>query len=411
MDVRILPSELKGETDAVTSKSMAHRQLICSALSDKVCKVKIDNFSDDILATVNAIKSMGCEVKIDGKYAEVFPLKKSSGIKIIDCNESGSTLRFLLPVVASLGITAEFTGKGRLPQRPISDLLNVMSEHSVKIGEGFPIKIQGKLTGGNYKIKGNISSQFISGLLFALPLCDEDSVLTVTEPIESKNYIEMTVKVLEDFGIKIERNNNTFYIKGKQKYIGKNSFSEGDWSNASYFLAKGIFVKNIKKESVQGDKNILEILKKFGGKIEEKNNGFRWVYNDTFGTVIDASDVPDLVMTVAAVAAVSHGKTEIINAERLRLKESDRIKSTVKMLNDLGVNSEETENGIIINSSGKIKGGTVDSFGDHRIVMACAIMGAGSENGVVIKNAEAVRKSYPDFFEDFKKLGGVMNVI
>ncbi len=393
MITEIIPNKLSGKIKAISSKSVAHRMLICASLADKESKLQIDTTSLDIEATVSALVSLGAEITIDGNIYTVTPIKDKKDA-FVDCNESGSTLRFLVPVGAALGKKCTFTGKGRLPSRPMKTLTEVLRDNGVRVNDSFPIEIEGVLAKGKYTLDGSVSSQFVTGLLLALPNVGGGEI-EVTGEMQSKSYIDITLSVMEKFGVKVEENGNRFIVPDT-KFTSADLTAEGDWSNAAFFLASGVEVENLDINSEQGDKKIVQILKKL---------------NESGDIEIDVSDIPDLVPIIAVKSAVRKGRTSIINAERLKLKESDRILSTVSMINNLGGSATGTENSIIIDGKEKLSGGDVDSFNDHRIVMASAIAAQYSENKVVINGAEAVNKSYPNFFEDYKKLGGVCNVL
>ncbi len=393
MITEIIPNKISGKINAISSKSVAHRMLICAALADKESKLQIDTTSLDIEATVSALINLGAEIKIDGNIYSVAPVKDKKDA-FVDCNESGSTLRFLVPVGASLGKKCTFTGKGRLPSRPMKTLTDVLKDNGVKVNDSFPIEIEGKLTKGKYTLDGSVSSQFVTGLLLALPNVGGGEI-EVTGQMQSKSYINITLSVMEKFGVKVEEEGNKFIVPDT-KFTSADLIAEGDWSNAAFFLSAGVKVENLDINSKQGDKKIVQVLE---------------TLNKSGDIEIDVSDIPDLVPIIAVKSAVRKGRTSIINAERLKLKESDRILSTVSMINNLGGNAVGTENSIIIDGKEKLSGGTVDSFNDHRIVMASAIAAQYCEKSVVIKDAEAVNKSYPNFFEDYKKLGGVCNVL
>ncbi len=394
MNVSITPTSLKGELKAISSKSVAHRMLICAALSDGESLIEIDNSSEDIEATISALQNLGAAIEKNENIYKVKPVQKVSSA-ILDCGESGSTLRFLVPVCASLGVKTVFTGRGRLPERPMDTLTDVLQKHNVKVNKGFPLEIEGKLPKGRYTIDGSVSSQFITGLLLALPLAGGGEI-EISGSFQSKSYVDITVSVMEKFGVKVEEKGNTYIVPDK-KYVSANLVAEGDWSNSAFFLTAGICVTNLDANSKQGDRKILEVLKELEKEDEE--------------IFIDVSDIPDLVPIISVKASVRKGKTNIINAERLKLKESDRIFSTVSMINSLGGQAEGTDNSIIIYGKEKLKGGTVNSFNDHRIAMASAIASVFAENEIIITDADAVKKSYPDFFEDFRKAGGIVNVL
>lgn len=415
MDIIIRPADLCGEIKAVASKSYAHRLLILSSLSDKKTVIKCDSGSDDIDATINCLNSLGAKVeKISGGFA-VTPvtyagINKSS---ILDCGESGSTLRFLVPVACALGAESVFYGHGRLPQRPMAPLYEALITHGISLSANCPLRCGGRLKGGLFTLPGNVSSQFISGLLLALPLLDEDSVIELTGDIESRDYIIMTLSALRHFGIRIEFYGKYLNIKGGTKYISAGNVTvEGDWSNAAFWLCAGAIGKHSVKctgldiNSSQGDKAITGILSEFGARVSLSDNSVTVSNSDLYGTELDARDIPDLVPALAVVAAAAKGKTVIKNASRLRIKESDRLYAVTKTLSDLGAEISETDDGLIITGQKRLKGGKVDSFGDHRIAMMAAIASVVCDNPVLIENAGSVKKSYPDFFSDFTYLGG-----
>lgn len=394
MNIRITPHKLEGSIKAISSKSVAHRILICAALANGKSKVEIDSTSADIEATVSALESLGAVIEKDKSTYTVEPINDANSA-LVDCNESGSTLRFLVPVAASLGKKCVFTGRGRLPQRPMSVLTDEMKKHGVVVNDGFPIEIDGKLEKGKYYISAAVSSQFITGLLLALPQVGGGEIV-LTGNLQSKSYIDITLSVMEKFGVRVTETENG-YIVPNQSFEAASLRAEGDWSNAAFFLSCGAEVLNLDYNSKQGDRKITEILETLESERE-----------DVF---IDVSDVPDLVPVICVKAAVRQGRTHIINAERLKLKESDRILSSVAMINSLGGSAKGDDNSIVIDGKPRLCGGCVDSFNDHRIAMAAAVASQYCENEVTIIGAQAVNKSYPDFFEDFKKLGGICNVV
>ena len=380
MDIRITPAKLRGKVKAIPSKSDAHRTLICAALSNYTDIGKIPVASEDVKATVNALKIL-------------------NGAKTADCGESGSTLRFLLPVAAALGISAEFKGSGRLPERPIKPMLDLLREHGCSIdGDALPFVVQGALQSGVYKVRGDISSQYISGLLLALPLLEGESKITLTTHLESRPYVDLTKNKLRTFGVSVITVSDGWLIPGGQKYTSpKNISVEGDWSNAAFWLTANALGSNIKvtgldDNSCQGDLRIRDLTLK--PKLS-----------------IDVKDIPDLVPILAILACGAKCDTVLRGCARLRFKESDRIKSVCAMVNNLGGVAEEKSDRIVIRGTGSLKGGSVQSENDHRIVMAAAIAATICENDVVIQDAEAVNKSYPHFFKDYNSLGGNAHAI
>ena len=420
MEMRCTPAILSGKIKAISSKSHAHRVLICSALASEPTKINCNVLSKDIAATVECLKMLGAEIKIEENTLFVNPQKFSEKAEI-DCGESGSTLRFLLPVVSALGIDTTINAHGRLPERPLSPLKEELEKKGVvfKTDNKYPLHITGNLQSGEYELAGNVSSQFVSGLLFALPLLNGDSKIKLIPPVESKSYIDMTVATLRDFGILIEETENTYIIKGNQKYISPKEITiEGDWSNSAFFLCAGalskdgVTVSGLNINSTQGDKKILDILKRMGASVEVNDDEITVKKNKLMGTMVNGGDIPDLVPIVSVMGAMcDKGVTHIVNASRLRLKESDRIATTEALLTKVGAAVSETDDGLVIWGENDLIGGRVEGANDHRIVMSAAILSCLCALPVDIVGAEAVNKSYPHFFEDFNSLGGKANVI
>lgn len=418
MKATVSASKIQGEVQAIASKSVAHRYLIAAALADKEVFVGCHSVSEDILATANCLRAMGAGVirKKDGFLVSPIDRKKiDNGLKQLPCNESGSTIRFLIPVVAALGINGEFLKNGSLVNRPLKPLDEEMAKKGAILVEknGDVVAVEGKLNAGIYELPGNVSSQYITGLLFALPLLDGDSEIRITTALQSEDYVKITLDTLKAFSVSAIYENNCFYIQGKQVYTVKSETNvEGDWSNAAFFMTGAaiggseITYTNLNGASLQGDKAVVDILRNMGAHIHVTGDVYNVSGNKLKATDIDAKPIPDLVPILALAAAVAEGETVIRNAERLRIKESDRLKTVYETLNTLGADIEEQEDGLIIRGKYKLKGGTVSSFNDHRIAMMAAIASIVCEEEVVILQAEAVNKSYPGFYEDFKKLGG-----
>ena len=391
-------SILNGAVTMPPSKSAAHRALACSFLAGGGSVEPIID-SKDMRAMQQAISAL------------------QNGNATVDCIESGNTLRFMLPVAAALGKNVTFIGSGRLPERPIGDYLRLFPEHGVKcVSNGkLPVTIEGKLTGGRYEIAGNISSQYITGLLLALPILEEDSEIVLTTKLESKPYVDLTIKVLSDFGVSVEETECGYFIKGNQKYIKRDYIVEADWSQAAFFLAAGaiggdVTLKGLRPDSAQGDKEIVDIIRRFGADIEISENEIRCRKAALCGINVDVTDIPDTVPAIAVTAAFAKGKTVITGAERLRLKESDRIESVVTNLKKMGVAVEETRDGMIITGSA-VHGTKLDGYNDHRIIMAFSVAALFANGKTEISQADSVNKTYPAFFEDYNGLGGKANVI
>ena len=395
MNVTIKPTSLSGVVEAVSSKSDGHRKIICAALAETETEIVINNISDDIEATLSCIKNLGGDFSKTEKGFLIKPICEKKDKVSLDFRESGSTARFLLPVASAICENGEFTGSGRLPERPFAELTSQMRRNGVGVSaDNLPITTKGILKSGVFELPGNVSSQYISGLLFALPMLDGESRIKLTSQLMSAPYVDMTLDVLSRFGVEADVLENEYIIKPQRFISPKKLEVEGDWSSGAFWVVADKICGNVKIEGMnpkshQGDKRITEILDE---------------------TEIDARDIPDLVPILAVLAASRVGKTRIFGAERLRIKESDRLYTVTKCINDLGGNAEETDDGIIITGTGRLAGGEVDSFNDHRIAMSCAIASCICENEVKILNAECVKKSYPAFFDDFRKLGGVIDV-
>ena len=413
MKAIITPTRAMGEISSIASKSVAHRLLICAALSDEKTVIRCANINKDIIATVDCLNAMGADICYEDSCFHISPIDTKVNSKFLMCNESGSTLRFILPIAAALGGEWNFIMEGRLPQRPLSPLKEELEAHGISFN--YPASnnlcISGKLSCGEYSISGNVSSQFISGLLFALSIIEGKSFLHVTGEIESAPYIEMTVDALEKFGAEITRDNNTFTVIGKKLQAQKNLEVENDWSNAAFPLCAAalsggcVTLNNVNFLSRQGDMKILDLLNAFGAKVTKNENSVTVKGNKLHGIEINAEQIPDLVPVIATVAAGAKGTTKIYGASRLRIKESDRLASTYEMLTRLGANVTLTDDGFVINGKDRLSGGAVDSYNDHRIAMSAAVASTICENKVTVIGAEAISKSYPDYWKDVSKLG------
>jgi 3-phosphoshikimate 1-carboxyvinyltransferase len=403
-----------GTIQAIASKSMAHRLLICAALAQGDTLVLCQNRSEDIDATADCLRALGARIayKNDGFLVSPMAGVETDKPVVLNCGESGSTLRFLLPVCGALGVHALFHMKGRLPQRPLTGLREAMEAHGCKLTHPEPtvLSCEGKLTSGLYRVPGDISSQFVSGLLFALPLLDGHSQIHVEGLLASQPYADMTLDALALFGISAM---DDYGIAGAQAYRSPGEARvEGDWSNAAFWLCAGaigassVTCTRLNPASKQGDRAVVDLLRRFGARITVEGDAATVLPAVLNGIDIDAQDTPDLVPVLAAVAAVAQGTTIIRNAQRLRIKESDRLRTTTEALNCLGANVTEAPDGLIIHGKKRLAGGQADSHGDHRIAMMAAVVSAACTGPVVIRNAQAVNKSYPGFFEDFAALGG-----
>ncbi|MDP4133448.1 MAG: 3-phosphoshikimate 1-carboxyvinyltransferase [Bacillota bacterium] len=418
MKVTIKPAFLEGTIQSIVSKSHMHRLLICAALSKSGTHIPCYASSKDILATAGCLNALGAKIQTscDGFY--VSPITESeTGKAILDCGESGSTYRFLVPIICALNRPSQFKLSGQLPKRPMDELWRVLEDHRVRIcGKGSEcVSITGHLTPGRYEIPGDISSQFISGLLFALPLLSQQSEIVISGTAKSLGYIRMTLDVLKTFSVNIIPTKSGFVIPGAQQFVTPEDISpEGDWSNAAFWLCasaaggKSITVAGLNMDTSQGDSAIIDILKRFGADVKISGNSVTVNPGTMHGININAGDIPDLVPAIAVAAAAAEGTTVIENVNRLRFKESNRLHAICETLNRLGGESEFTDDTIVIHGHGNLSGGIADSFGDHRIAMMGSVASVICKNDVIINGAQAVEKSYPAFFDDFISLGGML---
>lgn len=414
MKIKIYPSKCSGEIKIPSSKSMGHRAIICASLANGKSIISNLDYSDDILATIDGMRKLGANIQCEKDKLIIEGIKNFDDLKdnIIDCNESGSTLRFFIPIFSLTGEKISFTGKNRLLKRPQKIYEEIFKEQNLYyFQDEDKIEIEGKIKAKEYFIDGNISSQFISGLLFTLPLLEENSIININPPFESASYIDLTMEVLKEFGITINKVTPLrFEIQGGQKYIAKDYKVEGDFSQLAFFAVLGALNNDLKCTGVnlnskQGDKAIIDILKKSGVKIEEIEEGYLIHKGKVKGCKIDLGDCPDLGPILNVLAMYGEGEFKIFNAGRLRLKESDRISAMEEELKKLGVEIETTEDEIKILGK-KNYLGNIEVFGhkDHRIVMSLAIAGTMLEKPIIIDGAEAVEKSYPKFFQDLESL-------
>ena len=430
MNVICYPSVLSGSVSAIPSKSDAHRKLICAALSGQQCFLDMHGtFCDDIAATIRCLEALGAVFEAHPSGLSVNPIRRQPSAHL-NCGESGSTLRFLLPVAMTVCSDVSVTGSGRLPERPIGTLVHAMSAHGVHFSQDhLPLRATGTLTGGVYEIEGNISSQFLSGLLMALSFLDTDSEIRLTTPLQSSKYVDMTLDTLRLFGARIESEAENgllrYRIKSKQMHHIQDSLPvDADWSNAAFWLTAGaiqpsgtVRVSGLNPDSVQGDKEIAGILSRTGANLTMTDKSGSCGGSETTvscGTLdefnVSMEEIPDLLPILAVRAAVGNGICRFTNAERLRLKESDRLTATAELIRALGGNVDELADGLTV-YGGQLTGGTVDGKNDHRLVMAAAIAALRCENPVTILGAEAVNKSYPGFFDDYKALGGLVQTV
>ena len=407
----ITPKTFSGEIIAPPAKSFAHRILICAFLSNKEITVRNIGDSVDVFATLSALQTMGAQVeKIDGGV-KIKKTQISSDKLIINCFESGSTLRFLLPVACALGLKAEFTGKGKLLERPVKELVDVINRKGAKIRV---LLVDGKLSSGVYEIAGNISSQYITGLMLALSVIDGESEIIIKGETVSKPYIDITLSVLNDFGVKVTKTENGYKIVGGYNPKTNDITVEGDWSGSAFPLSLGaingnVTISGLNLSSVQGDRKIIDILKSFGATVIENGDKVTVKKSNLKGIETNVENVPDLSQVIAVLGAYASGETKLYGVERLKLKESDRIQAILSTLSVAGVNAEYDGEKITVHG-GKVTGGKFDGGKDHRTVMSAVVLASGAETGSKIIDAKYYEKSYPTFVSDYKKLGGEINV-
>ncbi len=417
MIAMLSPAKLSGTIPAIASKSDAHRLLILAALCRGETRLLLEQRSADIDATIACLCALGATITLLPDGVLVHGIERVNENPLLDCGESGSTFRFLLPVAAALCEHARFTGSGRLPERPIGELMQVLQAHGVAFSaERLPFETAGKLTGGHFSLPGNVSSQYLTGLLLALPLMQAQSTVSLTTRLESAAYVDITLHALKRFGVQVETQNGSYFVSGKQAIQSPGTLRvDGDWSNAAFFLAAGalgnpITMTGLHLDSPQGDKAILNALRRFGARVETTADTITVSPAKRSGCTIDVGETPDLLPILAVLGACVAGETCLINAARLRLKESDRLASVFAMLRALGGRVEELPDALVI-TGGELAGGTVDSCRDHRIAMSAAIASICCAKQVTILVADAVKKSYPAFYDDFNRLGGHADVV
>ena len=422
-----------GRVTLPPSKSVAHRAMLCAALSRGSCALSHMAGSQDIDATARAIEALGGEVRLEEDrglcLVEGAGLGRAQG-GVIHCGESGSTLRFLIPIACALGGRWTFTGEGRLPQRPLDVYRELLPAHGVWYQdpgrEFLPLTVEGRLEPGVFTLPGNVSSQFITGLLLALPLLPGDSEIVLTTPLESEGYVNLTLQAMERFGVTACRTSRGWRVPGGQRYRPHNLAVEGDWSQAAFFLTMAalapagaqVELAGLSRDSLQGDKACVELFEGFGLDLRWEgdlllcgNPRAGEPFRGLRGQVIDAAQIPDMVPALSVCAALSQGETAIVNAQRLRLKESDRLAAMEAALTALGGKVLSREDGLVLKGVETLKGGRALGVNDHRVVMALAGAALGSRGPVTVTDAWSVRKSYPGFFDDFMRLGGIAHVL
>ena len=412
LEKRIPPGPRRGALTAPASKSLVQRLFLCAALGRGDTVVRCGDLSRDAAATLRCLEALGAEVRTEGDEARIRGPEAWRTGADLPCGESGAALRFLLPLLGALGLEARLLPEGSLARRPLSPLWELLEARGMVLRrEGDAVRCAGRLKAGAYALPGNVSSQFVSGLLFALPLLAGDSELTVTGPLGSADYVNLTEEALRRCGVRLERRGQTWRVPGGQTYAPPPALTaEGDWSAAAFFLCMGalspagITVRGLDPASGQGDRRVLDLLRAAGAAVTVSEAGITVRRGALRPFDFDADPCPDLAPPLAVLAAACPGESRIIGAGRLRLKESDRLRTTAALLKALGGAAEETAEGLVIRGGKLLSGGGADAFGDHRIAMAAALAACACRGAVTLRGAESVEKSYPRFWGDFDAL-------
>ena len=419
MDVTVENTDhLEGVVSAPPSKAYSHRMLIAASLSNGTSKIFNPLVSDDTQATLEAIKALGAQTELHKNYWTIHGQETlKTPDQPIDCRESGSTLRFMIPVATLAPGPSTFLFGASFERRPVTPLLESLKElgaESIIQRNGSSVMVcGGRLRGGKTSIRGDISSQFISGLLFASPKAKEDTEIAVTTQLESKGYVEMTLEVLVKHGLEgtITPSLSRLWIPANQNYVPSDHTVPGDFSSAAFLLAAAavtssrVSVNRLEYQTSQGDKAIIDILQDMGASVKIGDDSVEVEGGQLVGVDIDAKDIPDLVPVCAVLACYAKGRSEIYNAKRLRYKESDRLNSIYTELKKMGADIVVNEDGLTINGSHTLKGTTIDPHNDHRIAMSCTVAALGAVGETKIQNVECINKSYPQFFNDLRVLG------
>ncbi|MBQ6998380.1 MAG: 3-phosphoshikimate 1-carboxyvinyltransferase [Clostridia bacterium] len=398
-----------------SSKSYIHRMAICAALSDGVSTISNVNFSNDITATLGCLETLGCKSVVTDDKIEIHGGKFTDDLKLYNCDESASTLRFMIPVVLAAAGKGKFTGTPTLMKRPLDTYFDMFSDNGIaydyKAGEY--LKAEGGFVKDEYSLDGSVSSQFITGILLALAYLGGRRKLNIIGNLSSAPYVDITREVMQQFGVKVDFGGNAFIIDGSGKFIPQNVIAQGDYSQSAFYLAAAVMggritLKNLSLTTSQGDAVIVDLVEKMGGKITKTADGIVAEKSQLKSLgVIDAEDFPDIVPPLALMCTQCIGDTTITNVSRLKIKESNRLLAVQTLLNQLGAEVKIDDNNMYIKGEAHLHGAEVSAFNDHRIAMTAAVAAVAADGSITIKESESVKKSYPKFFDDFVKLGGI----
>ncbi len=421
MKVKVYPSSVSGKITIPPSKSMSHRAIICAALANGKSVISNVAYSDDIKITIEGMKQLGADITCLEDSVIVQGIKDFTQLKdnVVFCNESGSTLRFFIPIFSLCDCSIAFTGRNRLLKRPQTIYEDIFKQQGISyFQDDEKIAIGGKLQPGDYVLNGDVSSQFISGLLFTLPLLEADSTIHIKEPYESRSYVDLTLEMLDRYGIHAYySDSNTLLIKGNQRYQASDYRIEGDYSQLGFFavlaaINNDLHCAGLAHDSKQGDKQIISILQQANAQIEEVEDGYLIHKSNLTPSDIDLQDCPDLGPILNVMAMYTQGQTKIYNAQRLRYKESDRIAAMEEELSKLGVQMTTTESEIIIDGNTTYDTDEIlSSHKDHRIVMSLSVAATLCNKPILIEGAQAINKSYPTFFEDLQSIGVKVDIL
>jgi len=406
---------LQGVVDIPPSKSLSHRGIIGAGLASGTSRVDHLIYSVDIEATLQCMRQIGCHIETFQEHVIIEGVGGQIDITdpLFQCHESGSTLRFMIPIAMAGDKQVSFHGKGALKTRPLDPYFSIFDKQGISYDyqKSLPLTLEGKLQAGDFYLPGDVSSQFISGLLFALPLLDQESRIYIKAPFESKEYVTLTLDVLKEFGIHVDEIEGGYRVAGNQTYQAKDFFVEGDYSQVAFWLVAGLIsgpieAKGMNLESSQGDREVVDIIRSMGGQVSLNQDTITAWKQVLKATTIDASQCPDIIPVLTVLAAVTPGETHIINAGRLRIKECDRLHAIKTELNKLGADIEEYEDSLLVRGKENLRGGRVNGWQDHRIVMSMAIASLACDQDVIIEGSDAISKSYPHFWDHFRALGG-----